>query len=223
MHKEVTVIGHRAYSFDPRKFHAGLATKIIRDHGLRPDLLRGLAVEIATHPSDVTREMLECVRYDEEWLEEDGTNLDRWYLIALAGAVAPAPHLNIPSYNTIKEGLPSLGWRLEDVRELLRETNLDLLPEIYGHEFFHQKFSTDLRQYGGWLDAADASSLLLKLGAVEEQFTLPAPALVDAVSYYAGFLGADPRTLIKPAYEKAREMLQAAIGREHALFLSLFD
>jgi hypothetical protein len=65
--------------------------------------------------------------------------------------------------------------------------------------------------------------LLLKLGALEEQFMLPAPILVEAVRYYAGFLGADPSTLIRPAYDQARNMLQAAIDRKHALFLSLFD
>ena len=216
------MIGYRAYSFDPRKLHVDLAARIIRDHELRPDLLRGLAVEIATHPSDATREMLECVRYDDDdWLEED-KDLDFWYVIALAGAVVRAPHLSIPSYNTIKVVLPLAGWNSEEVRELLFGKNLDLLPEIYGYEFFHQTFR-HLRQHGGWLDPADASSLLLKLGSAEEYFSLPSPSFVDAVSGYAGFLGADPNALLKPAYNESRNMLQAAVDRRHALFLSLFD
>jgi hypothetical protein len=217
------MIGHRAYSFDPLKFHMDLAARVTRNGTFRPELLHELVVEIAAHPSDVTREVLGWIRYDEEdWLEEDHANLDLWYLIALAGAVVPAPHLSMPSYNTMKEGLPSVGWSSEEVRELLFGKNLDLLPEVYGYGFFHQTFR-HLRQHGGWLDLADANSLLAKLGAVEERFALPAPILVEAVRYYAGFLGAEPSTLIKPAYDQARTMLQTAIDRGHALFLSLFD
>lgn len=216
------MIVHRAYSFNPRKFHVDLAARIMRDDEFQPDLLRGLAVEIATHPSDVTREVLDCVRYDEEyWLQED-RGLDSWYVIALAGAVIRAPYLSIPSYNTLKYGLASVGWSSEEIRELLFGRNLDLLPEIYGYEFFHQTFQ-DLRQHGGWLDQTDASSLLLKFGAMEEQFTRPAPGFVDAVTEYAGFFGADPRTLIKPAYDEAYRMLEAAVDRKQALFLGLFD
>jgi hypothetical protein len=192
------MIGHRAYSFDPRKFHTDLAARVTRNGTFRPELLHELVVEIAANPSDVTREVLGWIRYDEEdWLEEDN-DFDFWYVIALAGAVVPVPHLSMPSYNMMKEGLPSVGWSSEEVRELLFGKNLDLLPEIYGYEFFHQKFSKDLRQHGGWLEPADASSLLAKLGAVEERFALPAPILVEAVRYYAGFLGAEPSTLTKP-------------------------
>ncbi len=104
------MLGHRAYSFDPRKFHADLAGRTIRDQEFRSDLLYALAVEVASHPSDVTREVLQRIRYDEEdWLETDNANLGRWYMIALAAVMFPTPYLSIPSYNMIKDVLPVAG------------------------------------------------------------------------------------------------------------------
>ena len=219
----VAVFAHRSYSFDPYKFHADFESRVMSNQEFRLDLLHEWAVEIATHPSGVTRDVLRYIRYDEgDWLSKDSSNLDVWYLITLAEAILPAPHLRIPSYNTIKEVLPLVGWSAEDVGKLIYGKDLGTLPELYGHKLLHHKFK-NLRQYGGWLDLADASSLLAKLDATKEYFSLPAPESVEAIGEYAGFLGADPSTFLKPAYDDARNMLQTAIDRRHALFLSLFD
>ena len=216
-------LAHRAYSFEPRVFHANLADRVIRDHEFRPDPFHTLASEIGAHPSDVAREVLQLIRFDEDdWLENDTANLDAWYMISLAGVVAPAPNLSIPSYNTVEEVLPLIGWSPEDARILVYGNDLGTLPERYGHELLHHRF-TNLRQYAGWLDLGDARSLLSNLTAAEGSFLHPPQVAIDRLKEYAGYLGADPASLLAPAYLEAREMLRAATDRGHALLLSVFD
>lgn len=217
------MVAHRAYSFDPSKFHTDFESRVIRNEEFRLDLLHDWAREIATHPSDVTRDALEYVRFDKDgWLDKDDSNLDRWYLITLASVLLPAPHLRIPSCNTMEGVLPLVGWKAEQVRQLIYGKDLSMLPELYGDKLLHLKFM-NLKQHGGWLDIADVHSLLTKLDDVEEYFSYPTLETTEVIREYAGFVGVDPITLLKPAYSEARNMLQAAIDRGHALFLSLFD
>ncbi|RPJ26713.1 MAG: hypothetical protein EHM33_10595 [Chloroflexi bacterium] len=215
------MFAHRAYSFDPSKFRADFESRVIRNEELRVDLLHEWAVKIANHPSNVTRDMLRYIRYDEaDWLDADSSNLDLWYLIVLASVVLEAPHLSIPSYNAIKNVLPLVGWDASDIEQLIYGKDLGMLPELYGHKSLQFK---NLRQHGGWLDLSDAHSLLAKLDAVAEKFSNPPRDVIAAIKEYADFWGGDPNTLLKPAYREARSMLQVAIEREHALFVSLFD
>lgn len=217
------MLTHRAYSFDPYKFHADFLSKVIRKQELDLDLLYEWAVEIAAHPSDVTRDVLEYVRFDEEdWLDKDDSDSDRWYLIALVSVLLPVPHLRISSCNVLEGILPLVGWATDDVRQLIYGKDLSMLPELYGGKFLHLKFR-NLKQHAGWLDIDDIQSFLTKLEDVEEHFLHPTSETIETIKEYAGFLGADPISLLKPAYDDARNMLQASIGGRHALFISLFD
>ena len=60
---------HRAYTFDPVAFHQMLQRDILHEGTVRDDCLLAVARMAVSEASPTTRQALEMVRFDAEWLD----------------------------------------------------------------------------------------------------------------------------------------------------------
>lgn len=223
---------YQVYSFDPVQFHTNLQERIVKGGQLRLDLLRDLAIEIASSPAFTARhELHNDLRfgYDEEDLQvwfgqpEDLTLRDRWYVIALASELSPSPSIRTVCHNVLEKVLPLAGWSRGDIRRLRRGKNLNGLPNTYGNKLFSDTFE-GLTQHGGWLDLPDIHSLISDLHIAKDYFSPTSSESLQAIDDYVMVFPGDHRpnrkALLKAAHLETSQMLTAAAENNHALFIA---
>ncbi len=216
-----------AYTFDPTSFHRELEAKLVVGNQLRLEALHDLAAAIAANPKKETQEVLELLRFDPEWLEtpeEEGVSyVDRWYVIALADHLIPAPSLShrCPvSHLVLQYVLPLLGWSREEWRMLLYGAPLQTLLEASGNALFITELWV-VNQYGGWLSLEMVAKLFSHLLLVEDFFPSPLLEAQKEITDLAGWWSRSPVELLNQAYADAHEMLETALARKQALYLLL--
>jgi hypothetical protein len=215
-----------AYTFDPISFHRELEAKLVVDNQLCLEALHDLAAAIVANPKEATREVLELLRFDPDWLEtqeEETSYVDRWYVIALADQLIPAPSLShrCPvSHLVLQYVLPLLGWSREEWRMLLYGTPLQTLLEASGNDLFIAELWV-VNQYGGWLSLEVVTKVLSHLLLVRDYFPSPLLEARKEITDLVGWWSRSPAELLSQAYADAREMLETALARKQALYLLL--
>lgn len=216
-----------AYTFDPGSFHRKLEAKLVTNNQLRLEVLHDLAAAIVANSKEVTQEVLEFLRFDPEWLEtqeeEEVSYVDRWYVIALADQLTPAPSLSnrCPvSHLVLQYVLPLLGWSREEWRLLLYGAPLQTLLETSGNTLFITELWV-INQYGGWLSLEMIAKLLSHLLLAEDFFPSAVLEAKKEITDLAGWWSRSPAELLSQAYADAREMLETALARNQALYLLL--
>jgi hypothetical protein len=223
----------RAYSFDPARFHASLAARVVVDGRIAEARLRDIALEVVAQPTDTTQRALEDLRYDESWIMDEGADCEatdrrgfywtRWYLCALAAALTPAPSLTErfrPGWFVLDAVLLSTGWTRDDLQQLYAGRPMHTLVEQSGIAAFAGAFPS-IDQFGGWLDQLQVHTLAERLRSAERYFSpsyLPAAAAARPVARVAAL---DVEAVLRGAYADAASLLQAALSRRAALFLVL--
>jgi len=208
-----------AWTFDPTQFHTMLWEKIVVDEQVCFDLLLDLAKAAVANPSEGTRTALEFIRFDEEWLDPSDPSPNYWYLLALSSMLSLAPSLStrfIPSWRVMKDVLPFARWSETEINQLIRGKSLSSLVLSSGNSLFSETFDFRHPSSEGWLSFADAQTLLPRLEASQEYFSLPQS--IKAIEW-AKFWKRDSRLLLQDSYKDALDMLNTAILRKSALFI----
>jgi len=217
---------HRAYSFDPARFHANLESKIVEQGRLRLDVLRDWAADIVANASPTVQQTLKDIRFDDEWLDASDESVSRsdfWYMIVLAETLSPMPSLSnrLPvSWRVLREILPYVGWNTAEVELIIRGKWLRTLVESSGNTLFTAEFTT-LDQFGGWLSVDDQKTLWSRLLSVEHYFPFPTKELPESFLSFANLWLLSPTEMLEKGFADAREMLQAAIAQNSALLVAL--
>jgi hypothetical protein len=217
---------HRAYTFDPLAFHQDLQAKLVVDNQLRLEILRDLAISISAHPTETIQQVLIYLEFDSEWFdtdEEDVSYTDKWYVLALAEKLSPAPSLSHRcqvSFRVLEDVLPFLGWSPDEIKLLVYGERLHRILELFGHPLFVAEFRC-INSYGGWLSTEIAAQLLSHLLLMEDFFPSAALEVRKDIKDLAGWWSRSPADLLSQAYTDAREMLETALARKQALYLLL--
>lgn len=219
---------HRAYTFDPARFHLMLRQDTIDGGVLREDRLLMAAREAVATASPTMRQALEMVRFDEEWVDRPGEDeaavrAREWYIILLTSTLSSAPSLThrFPvGWIVLERVLPLAGWTPEDVRRLVRGDRLDTLVASSGDDVFASYFR-GVNQVGGWLDVDGAATLRGRLQGAARCFSPSDGFAVEAATPIAALWSRDPHEVLQSVYADVSEMLETAVERRHALFLVL--
>jgi hypothetical protein len=220
------MVVHRAYTFDPLAFHKYLKEKIGSGDNLDLLALQQIASDVVSNASDTTLQILEAIRFDDEWFDTshpDDSFTTHWYILALVAALRKAPSLSnrsLFSWELLKLGLPEVGWSEADVKLLVYGELLKTLIESSGDSRFLSEF-VGISQFGGWLSLDTIRRLLPKLDISLEALPARQREVRESLAFYAEIQSEDPLVTLRLAFADAAEMLNVAISRNEALFLIL--
>jgi hypothetical protein len=183
-----------------------------------------LAKEIVASASEATRQALNDLRFDSEWLDtstDEATWPSYWYMIVLARELIPAPSLSNRSrlsWAVLESFLSQEGWHESQIELLVRGRKLRTLVESSGNPLIVAEF-TGINQYGGWLDLDEIGRLYSRLLTVRrDQLVSSIPA---GLAQLASLCSQDPIEMFDKAHADVTEMFETAIARDQALFVIL--
>jgi hypothetical protein len=217
---------HHAYTFDPPGFHTTLLGKVVIDSRLSLEALQNTAVAGVVAATEDTRQVLQVLRYNEEWLDASPSEANygsEWYMVALSQYLTLAPslsHRSHFSWSVLEHILPSFDWDQRQIRSLIYGRPLSELVESSGSRPLLDKIR-GVDQYGGWLDLKTAKGLLSRLSRVDTAVHKLANGAHQSVSAYAQLAGQQAEKLMDDAYADAIDMLSAAVNGNQALLLVL--
>jgi hypothetical protein len=213
---------HHTYSFDVSKFHKNLESIITGPSGLDLDNLHRSIRTLAQAPSETMKKALEDIRFDEEWVDGELSEPNRWYMIVLATELEESPNIPIWGRNVLGRALPLMNWDKASVDLLLLGKSLNLLPSTSMNSDFAHTF-TFLTQFACWLGEADLRFLLKKLEEAKQHYVSPSDAVLESIQSYTALLGYDSSgsaSFLKEALDSASTMVNSPLSRGHALLIS---
>jgi hypothetical protein len=157
----MTDIG-RAWMLDPIEFHHDFEALLGSDDGLVA--VRDRATEIWHSTDPALRVYVEQLSVDpENWrCECEDTHLVEWYRVLMAPYLIATPALRCP--DSVRRGLPQLGWHMSEARRLARGRELVTLAERHLPleivERLRLRFGWGTK---GWLDHDDITSALERM------------------------------------------------------------
>jgi hypothetical protein len=116
--------------------------------------------------------------------------------------------------------LPVIGWTDTEARALYYGSPLSTLVKSSGNALLIAEFN-GVDQFGAWLSLESAQSLLLRLQADKEHFFSPGHEELQVLAWLADHGQQVPAEVLVKAYSDATEMLQTAIERKAALFVTV--
>jgi len=219
-------VRHHAYGFDPSAYLAAMTQCCVVGGVPRPEALRVEAEAIVARATGPSRDVLEYLRYDEEWLHPTTAEpaWREWLVCSLVPHLTPLPSLSNRephSFFVLEKVLPIAGWRKADVDLLILGRSLDTLPELLAAEPLKPLFH-HMRQYGGWVEAASVSRLRLELERVRAHFFSPGMAERQGVEEWLRARSRLPEQVLPASFTDAMDMLEGAGTEGRALFM-LFE
>ena len=157
----MTDIG-RAWMLDPIEFHHDFEALLGSDDGLVA--VRDRATEIWHSTDPALRAYVEQLSVDpENWrCECEDAHLVEWYRVLMAPYLIATPALHCP--DSVRRGLPQLGWHMSEARRLARGRELLTLSERHLPldivERLRLRFGWGTK---GWLDHDDITSALQRM------------------------------------------------------------
>jgi hypothetical protein len=219
-------VRHHAYAFDPATYLADVERMCGGDPARAP-VLRASAEGVVRAAGSTQRELLDFLRYDDEWLREDPGEPLRaeWLALLLVPRLSALPslsHREPHAYHALERALPAAGWAPQDASLLVRGEGLDTLPERLGTPALAGTFRRPW-PYGGWLPSDEVARLRDALERVRPRLLRPGPPEVAALEPWlkGGTRGAED--ILPGAFADAAEMLDAAITQGGGAVYLLFE
>jgi len=220
---------HRAYTFDPKRFHSVIRQNVFTNHQFDADRLLELARKVVANASVTVQQNLETLRFDSGWLDtsEDIAQAYLWYLILLSQELSPTASLSnryLGSYSVLRLVLPLAGWDASEIQKLISGHPLHTLPESLDEDFLDDERSF-LDQYGGWLSLSEIELLESRLKAAKNHFSSYAIPSIDTLTKAAIDVSAtyslSTEGRLEKAYADGINMLQEALTKGEALFITV--
>jgi hypothetical protein len=214
------MISIHTYSFDISKFHKDLESQLIGPTSVGLDQLHRTAMSLMQSPSETMKTALADMRFDEEWVDGELSEPNRWYMILLASKLQESPNTSPLSRNILRRVLPLMNWDEASVDLLLLGKSLNKLPRLISDSDLAQEF-TYVTQFGHWLDQDDLQHLLMKLEKTKQDYVSPSEAILKAFQDYADFAGYESSFLLKYTFDTAIAMVSSPLSRGHVLLITM--
>lgn len=222
---------HRAFTFDVDKLERKLQPAIVNGR-LEPLALFQLAVQVVEKASSSTIQVLDWLRFDQDWLNISDTQTMRshlWSLINLADLLSPSPSLSdnhLGSYSVLKLILPLAGWSDTDVNTMIVGSPLSTLLKILNDSLSEDDYVASKQLHGyGWISLEEVQNLLYKLKQSEgyflNQVEESSQKILQWTEASSATLKEDSKNLLRYAYADGINMLQASVSKQQPLFLTL--
>ena len=220
--KAEMAIYHFAYTFNSDDFHRDLKARIIKEGEIDVYKLQQEARSLVLNASDKMKQILDDLRYDDEWLDDpdgDASQSSRWYLINLVSVFDHCPSLSnnrfYLSHYVLEKVLPVAGWNKGEITEPIHGKYLSTLLESTEYEAFLNEFIL----LGGCLSNKDIVSVHTHLKSSREYFTAQSPVVMESIKAITDRIALNPDDILNAAYEDAIEMLETATKRNESLYL----
>jgi hypothetical protein len=215
-------IYHFAATFDVNLFHRELVQETVEDDKVNLTKLLNLAKSKVVRSSNSLSNILNIIRYDNDWLtdpDKDQSQAYLWYTICLADFLEISPSLSNNrfhgSHYVLENLLPLAKWSQKDIRELIHGKPLiDLLVNTE-----YVQFAQLLTLHGGVLGNSDIQDKIEQMKLSVNYIYLNKHNFNDRLIKFAEYNNIKLEDMIDFALQDTIDMLQSATNTNSALYL----
>src|SRR6266536_2326433 len=113
---------HYAYFFEWNTLSAVINKCVTESQKVNVGLLRAQAQQALAERSEFGNQLLEDLRFDEEWMDNpsnDAGRTERLLMVSIAGQISRMHRMSQSSFALLESILPTLAWPKDKIRLLL--------------------------------------------------------------------------------------------------------